>query len=321
MIMDIQSVQLKQVQKMAALQLLRAATGKSTTSGRVSRDTLFISKDAVFKYVSFYEEDAAAYYGTGQISGSNPKAKTKGCKDTEFPPIDEEKLSQVNLPDKYECLKDDGGFYYHGKPISDYDLVRLAVAEGKMEVSEDKSPYIAALEAFHVMVEEEAAPKYSWSSTKYSEDGKYTFTKKADGSYEWHLVEDELMGASLDDIAGWIASGRPNRNIETRYLHYLQRLDPELYEAAQNIGREVRNYDLLTECYKAGAIGEAQHAYDLDFLAILFGMKGNEIFYTLLCKAKSTGDFTDFFEAYQPEMAEKMQEIRIEQTGKTGGIL
>lgn len=106
------------------------------------------------------------------------------------------------------------------------------------------------------------------------ESGKYTFTKKEDGTYEWHLVQDDLMEASLDDIANWIASGIPNRNIETRYLNYLRRIDPELYEAAQNIGKEVRNYNMLTECYKTGVIGEAQHDYDLNFLAllILFGI-------------------------------------------------
>ena len=320
MIMDIQAVRLKQIQAQAAIQIMRAASVKTATTGRIRRDTVSISKDGIFRSVSITDKFATAYYGTAQISGSNPGAKTKGCKDTKFPPIDKEKLSTVCLPDSYESLKDSESYFYHGETISDYDLVRLAVAEGKMEVSEDKPPFTAVREAFHVMIEEEAAPKYGWSSTKYSEDGKYTFTKKEDGTYKWHLVEDEIMGASLDDIAGWIASGTPNRNIETRYLNYLRRMDPELYDAAQNIGKEVRSYDLLTECYKEGVIGSAQHDYDLDFLALLFGMVGSEEFYAQLCKAKATGDFTDLFAAYQPEAAQAMQEIRIEQLSKTGGL-
>lgn len=316
---SMQEVRLRQMQ--AAIQIMQTSHMKTVKTGSVRRDVVSISKDGLFKFVSIDDRDVMAYYGTDRISGNNPGARTRGCKSTEFPPIDKEKLSGVSLPDKYESLKGGNGFFYHGKSISDYDLVRLAVAEGKMEASEDKDPLNAVYEAFHVMVEEEAAPKYGWSSTKYSEDGKYTFTKNEDGTYKWHLVDDELMGASIDEIASWVASGTPNRNIETRYLHYLRYTDPELYEATQNINREVSNYDLLTECYKAGALGEAQHDYDLNFLASMFGMTGGEKFYALLCRAKATGDFTCLIAAYQPEAAERMQEIRMKQIDKTGGIL
>lgn len=317
--MDIQAIQLKQMQIQSAIQIMQASSVKTVNTGTVKRDTISISKDGIFTSVSIYMEAVEAYYGTGKISGTNSEAKTKGCKDKDFPPIDEEKLAEISLPHSYDSLKDTK-CYYHGQSISEYDLIRLAVAEGKMEVTEDKIAIGAAFEAFHVMIEDEAATKYPWSSTKYSEDGKYTFTKKEDGTYEWHLVQDGLMGASLDDIANWIASGTPNRNIERRYLDYLRDCDPELYEAAQNIGREVRNYNMLTECYKAGVIGEAQHDYDLNLLAFIFGMTGGEKFYSLLGKAKSTGDFTDFLTAYQPEAAKAAHETRLEQIGKTGGI-
>lgn len=317
--MDIQAIQLKQMQKRAAIQIMQASSVKTVTTGAVKRDTISISKEGIFTSVSIYMEAVEAYYGTGKISGTNTGAKTKGGKDKEFPPIDEEKLAEISLPRSYESLKDTK-CYYHGQSISEYDLIRLAVAEGRMEVSEDKVPFESAFEAFRVMIEDEAAPKYTWSSTKYSEDGKYTFTKKEDGTYERHVVQDALMGASLDDIANWIAGGTPNRNIESRYLDYLRICDPELYEAAQNIGREVRNYNMLTECYKTGVIGDAQHDYDLNLLAFMFGMTGSEKFYSLLCKAKSTGDFTDFFTAYQPEAAKTVHETRLEQIGKTGGI-
>lgn len=71
---------------------------------------------------------------------------------------------------------------------------------------------------------------------------------------------------------------------------------------------------------QTGVIGEAQHDYDLNLLAFIFGMPGGEKFYSLLSKAKSTGDFTDFLTAYQPEAAKAAHETRLEQISKTGGI-
>lgn len=55
-----------------------------------------------------------------------------------------------------------------------------------------------------------------------------------------HLIEDEDIGASIEDIANWMMSGVPNRNIETRYLDYLHTVDPDLHNVAMQIGKEVR---------------------------------------------------------------------------------
>ena len=47
---------------------------------------------------------------------------------------------------------------------------------------------------------------------------------------QWmHLIDDAAVGASLEDIANWMMSGTPNRNIETRYLNHLHTVDPDLY--------------------------------------------------------------------------------------------
>ena len=47
-----------------------------------------------------------------------------------------------------------------------------------------------------------------------------------------HLIDDAAVGASLEDIANWMMSGTPNRNIETRYLNHLHTVDPDLYHVA-----------------------------------------------------------------------------------------
>ena len=54
---------------------------------------------------------------------------------------------------------------------------------------------------------------------------------------------------SVEDIANWMMSGTPNRNIETRYLNYLHTVDPDLYNVAMRIGMEVRTYDFMEDLY------------------------------------------------------------------------
>lgn len=285
----------------------------------VKGDSIELSRDSSFRSGSWYEEDVSSYYEAKKPAAHVPGAKTAGCGlKEETAAVD---TSGCVLPESYNMLKDYSSYYYHGENVSDYELVCLAVASGKMEIDEDIPAHLAALQAFRVMVEEEAQPKYGWSTTKYSEDGMYTFTKREDGSYDMHLIDDAGMGATLEEIAGWICSGIPNRNIETRYLDYLRRVDPDLYYAAQNIGREVRNYDMMTEAYKGGLIGDAQHDYDLGLLAMLFEKKGDEDFYRDFIAAKKTGDYSYFLENYSPEMAERLLDIRVEQMEKTGGIL
>lgn len=58
----------------------------------------------------------------------------------------------------------------------------------------------------------------------------------------------------LEDIANWMMSGTPNRNIETRYLNYLHTVDPDLYNVAMRIGFEVRSYGFCGGFTSAGSI-------------------------------------------------------------------
>lgn len=104
------------------------------------------------------------------------------------------------------------------------------------------------------------------------------------------------MGASLEEIADWICCGTPNRNIETRYLHYLKSIDPDLYNAAQ-------------------------HDYDLSLLALLFGGHDLEKFYERFLHSKKNGDYQHLLEYYQPKMAGYLTNLRQQQLMKSGGIL
>lgn len=323
--MDIQAVQYKNRQSFGALQILQSydrtaqvhKTKKQSASHK--RDCVSISAKGIFISVTLYEKDIEAYYGTKIITGSYTGKTTGGCSKKEFTKLDFDKIHQVELPKELQNMES-GGFFYHGQRVSGNELIQLAVSEGKMTMEEvEENPFRAQFRAFDVMIAENADTRYGWSSTKYSEDGKYTFTKKEDGSYEWHLIQDKEMGASLEEIAGWICSGTPNRNIDKRYLDYLRRMDPDLYQAAQQIGKEVSSYDLLTVAYEAGMLGEVQHDYDLCLLAMLFHRKGDEDFYAELMNAKKTGNFECLLQSYDPACADALNEIRWSQIKKSGG--
>ena len=203
-----------------------------------------------FATVTITEHMVTAKYGTKITNGPRVQMKTAGSKKPEsFTEFSKEKLDAVKLPKSFEKLKEESSFYYHGEAISDYELIRTAVALGKMELPPEdaKNGSMYAWEAFEVLVKDEAATKYGWSDTLYSEDGKYTFTKDVNGKYKMHLIDDAGMGASVEDIANWMMSGTPNRNIETRYLNYLRTVDPDLYEKAMQIGKEVRNYGFMED--------------------------------------------------------------------------
>lgn len=319
--MDAYKLTLEQIKYQGTKQLLSASHSQKCTARVSAIQKTNALYRAGFASVTILEEDVNAYYGNVKITGSNVKKHISGCQSKpKYQEIDKELVDAVKLPESYKGLKD-GVVYYHGEAISQYKLVQTAVAGGKMELTEDVSAYMAAKTAFQVMIEESAKTKYGWSNTKYSEDGHYTFTKNEDGTYSWHLVEDAAIGASLDDIANWICSGTPNRNIERRFLTVLQSADPDLYEAAQNIGKEVRTYHLMTAAYESGALSDAQHDYDLSLLGILFGERHLEAMYQRLARCKQTGNYTSLLELYQPKGAAYLAQIRQRQLEKTGGTL
>lgn len=319
--MEIRRAYCSGLQGSAALTILRCERSgvNKTAAASGARDSFGFSARGIFTSVSFSAGEISSRYGTVKISGSYSGSKTKGCSDKEFAAIDFDKIHGVELPEKMAAY-DSGGVYYHGQLLTKNELVQLAVTEGKMTTEEVEENETGAWGmAFERMIEDEAKAKYPWSSSRYSEDGKYVFTTDEDGKTEWNLVEDTEMGASLDEIAGWICSGIPNRNIERRYLEYLRKIDPDLYEAAQRIGKEVQTYDMLTAAYEAGTIGEVQHEYDLSLLAMLFGKSADD-FCGQFAKAGKTGDFYDLLCSYRPYSADALDALHAEQEKRTGGI-
>lgn len=275
-----------------------------------------------FATVTITEHMVTAKYGTKIINGPVVQKKTSGSKKPEeFVEVSKEKLDAVKLPKSFDKLKEQSSFYYHGEAISDYELIQTAVARGKMEQPPEDAKNGAeyAWKAFEVLVKDEAAPKYGWSDTLYSEDGKYTFTKDANGKYKMHLIDDAGMGASVEDIANWMMSGTPNRNIETRYLNYLRTVDPDLYEKAMQIGTEVRNYGFMEDLYNQGILSEMQNTYDLGLLGLLFGKDAEEM-RSLLNKCKNTGNFLELLEMYSVDGARSLARLREKQL-KSGGIV
>ena len=275
-----------------------------------------------FATVTITEHMVTAKYGTKITNGPRVQMKTAGSKNPEdFVKVSKEKLDAVKLPKSFEKLKETSSFYYHGEAVLDYELIRTAVALGKMELPPEdaKNGSMYAWEAFEVLVKDEAATKYGWSDTLYSEDGKYTFTKDVNGKYKMHLIDDIGMGASVEDIANWMMSGTPNRNIETRYLNYFRSVAPDLYEKAMQIGTEVRNYGFMEDLYGQGILSKTQNLYDLSLLGLLFGKDAEEM-RSLLNKCRETGNHLELLELYNNDGAVSLQRLREKQM-KYGGIV
>lgn len=264
-----------------------------------------------------------AKYGTKITNGSRVQMQTAGSKKKEdWTEVSKEQLAEVKLPASFDKLKEQNSYFYHGENISDYELVQTAVALGKMELPTDEKKCIpdrVAMDAFEVLVRDQAAPKNSWSNTLYSEDGKYTFTKTESGRWQMHLIDDAAIGASLEDIANWMMSGTPNRNIETRYLNYLHTVDPDLYNVAMRIGSEVRSYGFMEDLHQQGVLSDSQNQYDMSLLGMLFG-KDADSMRMILNGCKESGNFLELLDLYSPDGAKSLDKLR-EQQYKHGGIV
>lgn len=326
--MDITSAMEMQSKHQMAMNILTRknnASGNRRTMGGISTSTISRTFSAQkknafgFVAVEISADMVHQYYGDAKIRGTNPNAKTAGSKaEKDFAEVDPEKVKAVELPKSFDALKD-GNVYYHGKMISEYELVQTAVVAGKLEVDTDaRSGWAAAHEAFNVMIRDEAAAKYAWSDTLYSEDGHYTFTKDGNGRLKMHYIDDMGVGASVEDIANWVMSGTPCRNIETRYLNYLRRVDPDLYNAAQRIGSEVRTNTIMNGLYEAGVIGEKQNDYDMGLLGMLFGKDAGGMRLSLQ-DCKRNGNFLSLLDSYQPSGADALLKLRMKQADQTNG--
>lgn len=276
-----------------------------------------------FGKVTITEHMVTTKYGTKIANGPRVSMRTAGSKKPEdYTVVSKEQLAEVKLPASFNKLKDQKSFYYHGENISDYELVQTAVALGKMELPTDGAncdPARIAMDAFEILVQKQAAPKNAWSNTLYSEDGKYTFTKTESGRYQMHLLDDAGVGASVEDIANWIMSGTPQKNIETRYLNYLRRVDPDLYHAATQIGAEVRTNGFMEDLYEQGVLSDRQNQYDMSLLGLMFGKDADSI-RLLLHGCKKTGNFLELLDLYDPDGARTLAKLREEQVNH-GGIV
>lgn len=276
-----------------------------------------------FAHVTITEHMVNAKYGTKITNGPRVQMQTAGSKKKEdWTEVSKEQLAEVKLPASFDKLKEQNSYFYHGENISDYELVQTAVALGKMELPTDEKKCIpdrVAMDAFEVLVRDQAAPKNSWSNTLYSEDGKYTFTKTESGRWQMHLIDDAAIGASLEDIANWMMSGTPNRNIETRYLNYLHTVDPDLYNVAMRIGSEVRSYGFMEDLHQQGVLSDSQNQYDMSLLGMLFG-KDADSMRMILNGCKESGNFLELLDLYSPDGAKSLDKLR-EQQYKHGGIV
>jgi len=272
-----------------------------------------------FASVSITEAVVKEKYGDAIIKGARIRNQTAGSKtEADYVKTDPEKVSAIELPASFNSLKDSYSYYYHGNKVSDYELIQTAVASGKMEFPSEKCSGSASHQAFKVLVQDEAAKKNEWSDTLYSEDGHYTFTLTGDGKYQMHLLDDEGVGASLEDISNWIMSGIPNRNIETRYLNYLRTVDPDLCNVAMRIGSEVRTNDIMDDLYEKGLISENQNQYDMGLLGMMFGKNADDM-RCLINNCRSTGNFLELLDLYQPEGDESLLNLRLKQSEETNG--
>lgn len=275
-----------------------------------------------FTAVTITDDVIRNIYGDAKINGPCVCARTAGSKKkSEYEEVDPEKVKAVELPEWYDKLKDSYSYYYHGKNISDYELIQTAVASGKMEMPPEKGGGLEKVEAFKVLVEDEASKKNAWSDTLYSEDGYYTFTTSTDGKLQMHLLDDEGVGASVEDIANWLMSGTPARNIESRYLDYLRTVDPDLYNAAMRIGSEVSTNSIMENLHMNGLISDKQNHYDMGLLGIMFGKNADDM-RCIIHECRTSGNFLALLDLYQPEGAESLLNLRIKQSQETnGGII
>ncbi|MBE5839763.1 hypothetical protein [Butyrivibrio sp.] len=277
-----------------------------------------------FASVTITEHMLADKYGTAITNGPSIRKRTAGCKEeAEWSDSDESAVKSTSLPSVYEQLKGNKRYYYHGRNVTDYELLQIAVSAGKVTVTDDDSPkeaYKKVNDAFETLVKQEARPKYPGSSTLYSEDGKYTFTTDESGRVRMNLIQDYEVGASLEDISNWIMSGTPNRNIETRYLDYLRRVDPDLYNRAQEIGKEVRINGFMEDLHEQGILSDKQSYYDIGLLGMMFG-RTSESMRGLLGECKNSGNYLTLLTLYDEEGSNSLHAIRERQLKETSGSL
>lgn len=100
----------------------------------------------------------------------------------------------------------------------------------------------------------------------------------------------------------------------------MMQADPDLYNRASEIGKEVRTYGYMEDLYHDGGIGEKQNAYDMSLLGIMFG-KNYEDISPILYDCRKSGDYTQLLQLYDKDRAAALQSIRDKSLKETGGVV
>lgn len=226
------------------------------------------------------------------------------------------------LPKSYDRLKESGFRYYQGKLMSQYELVEEAVKMKAINLDEQRNAVQAYKAAEKALLIDKASPKYSWSNTLYTEDGMYVV--EIDGNGNYGMTSATIDGVHIKDVAVRMASGELNENIETMYLNFLRQVDPELYEAATNIGREVRSFTIMFDLYEEGSISDTQLKYSCTLLDYLFPL-GEKSSYkdsiNYFEEIRLTGNWEKLLEDYSPEGFVKVDKERQKTIKAFGGII
>lgn len=190
----------------------------------------------------------------------------------------------VVLPDRYNTKTLQGYIYYKGERISQLELLEKAVESGAIELNEEETVFSNYDRAWEVLVESKAKPLYSWSSSLYSEDGMYKF-RVEDGEITGMTLARSGDGVFFSDIVKDLANGIKPCDLGSNIFD-LAHLDPELYQAACEIGSAKRMYD---------------ESSDKSLFEILFGfnVKTNEKdFATLALKNYNQQRYGNWFKQY-----------------------
>lgn len=179
--------------------------------------------------------------------------QVEDIKDEHLPATEPEKYQTYNkkgsiekdhvvLPDRYsQTSLGDCYMYYKGERVSQLDILQIAVDTGAIELNEQESVFSNYDRAWEALVESKAKPLYSWSSSLYSEDGMYKF-RVENGEITGMTLARNSDGVLYTDMVKDLASGIRPCDLGYDFIG-LAHLDPELYQAACQIGSAKRMYD------------------------------------------------------------------------------
>ena len=224
-------------------------------------------KDAKGSYTK-KDSDSSAYVETGsdnEADVSNLYNKKGLVSKKEF-----QLKEDTILPERYNTKLLSSKVYYKGEQISQMDLIETAVQEGVIELDEEQSIWENYRSAWKALIQDNAKPLYNWSSSLYSEDGKYKF-RVEDGEITGLISTKISSGVSLQDMAYELANGKSPDEVPD--VSWLSWNDRELYDAACNVGKAKNLYNEATSQYRLANISYQDYLDKLE--PIFFVMYGD----------------------------------------------